>query len=76
MIDFCNQTAAFFLTVTTQFTINNIVAGRNDIVINGIALFISKENIKTQIASCDLYHFEKGLLKQITSYCIEIKPNN
>jgi SnoaL-like domain len=70
VMDFCNNTAAYFTTVTTKFTIGNLIADNNCVAIDGTAQFITKQNKITNISSCDVYFFNDGLLKKITSYCI------
>jgi SnoaL-like domain len=70
LIKFCDQTAEYFLTVTTRFNMSNVIVGDNTVAINGTAEFINKENKKTVVASCDVYIFENGKLKEVTSYCI------
>lgn len=70
VIEFCNKTAEYFKEVTTKFSTSNIIAESNLVTINGTAVFINKENKRTDVSSCDVYRFEDGMLKEITSYCI------
>ncbi|WP_462251584.1 nuclear transport factor 2 family protein [Ferruginibacter sp.] len=70
VIAFCDSTAAYFATVTTKFTTGNLIADSNCVAIDGTAEFINKENKITHVSSCDVYRFENGTLKEITSYCI------
>jgi hypothetical protein len=74
VIDNCDQTAAYFKTVTTDFKLFNSICSGDFVVINGSALFTNAKNKKTEVAACDMYRFESGLLVQITSYCIVITP--
>jgi len=75
VIDFCDKTAAYFTQVKTIFTLNNSITEDNCIAINGTAQFITKENSITNMASCDVYVFKEGKLKEITSYCINTNNN-
>ena len=70
VIEFCNKSAEYFREVTTEFSTSNIIADANLVAISGIAVFINKENKRTEVSSCDVYLFEDGKLKEITSYCI------
>jgi hypothetical protein len=73
VIAFCNQTAAFFKTVTTNFYMQNVISKKNLIVITGKAEFLNAAKKKTCVSACDVYRFEdSGMLKEITSYCIVI----
>ena len=75
VIEFCNNTAAYFASVTTTFTISNIIADNTTVAIDGTALFVNTESKTTHLSSCDVYHFKDGLLKNITSYCIVTDKN-
>lgn len=70
VIEFCNKTAEYFKEVTTEFRTSNIIVDSNLVAINGTAVFIINENKRTEVSSCDVYRFEDGMLKEITSYCI------
>ncbi len=70
IIKFCDQTAKYFSEVTTKFTMSNLVVGDNCVAIDGTAEFINKENKSSKVFSCDVYCFENGKLKEVTSYCI------
>lgn len=73
VIEFCNQTALYFQTVKTIFKTDKVIVDNEQIVINGTAQFINKENKKTEVSSCDIYVFNEGKLQEIISYCIETK---
>ncbi len=70
IIDYCKNTAAYFDTVETVFTPGHIMQDGNLVVVNGTAVFTNKEQKITMVSSCDMYAFEEGLLKRMTSYCI------
>jgi len=74
LIEKCNQTAAYFQSVTTQFTTLNIIEDNNRIAINGTAEFIRNNKSIAFVYSCDVYEFDdKNMLLNITSYCIQKK---
>lgn len=68
----CEQIAAYFKTVTTDFKVLNSISAGNVVVVNGTAVFTTTKNKRTEVAACDMYRFEDGLLCEITSYCIEL----
>ena len=70
VINFCNETAAYFASVTTVFITENVIIGNDVIAINGKGTFTTKEAKITNVSSCDVYDFKEGELKKITSYCI------
>jgi ketosteroid isomerase-like protein len=70
VIECCDQTAAYFSSVTTKFAMNNSIIDGNRIAIDGTAHFINKDKKSTQVSSCDIYRFENEKLLTITSYCI------
>jgi ketosteroid isomerase-like protein len=70
VIEFCNKSSEYFKEVTTEFRTSNIIVESNLVAINGTAVSINKENKRTEVSSCDVYRFEDGKLKEITSYCI------
>ncbi len=76
IIAFCTQTAHYFASVSTTFTISNIVTGATAVAIDGTAVFINPAGEKTCIASCDVYCFDNEKLVQINSYCITINQNS
>jgi hypothetical protein len=68
----CNQVAAYFKSVTTDFKTLNIIAEENKVVINGTAEFIRNGQQISFVSACDLYEFNKNdQIKRITSYCIQ-----
>ncbi|MCU0435192.1 MAG: nuclear transport factor 2 family protein [Bacteroidia bacterium] len=73
VVQFCLDTAAYFASVETHFTIHHVLDDHGKIAVTGNAVFL-KNNIKvSEVNSCDVYCFENGLLTEITSYCIVLK---
>lgn len=72
IIENCNQVAAYFKTVTTDFKTFNVIAQDNKVVINGSAEFSRNGHRLSFISACDLYEFnENGQIQRINSYCIQ-----
>ena len=72
VIDFCNQTAYYFSSVTTHFQTKNIIEDEQAIAIDGNAVFINNDGKQTRVSSCDVYRFENERLVRINSYCITL----
>lgn len=70
----CELVAGYFHTVTTNFTILNIISQENKVVINGTAEFIKDNKRVSFVSACDLYEFNyRGEIQKITSYCVQAK---
>jgi ketosteroid isomerase-like protein len=76
VMQFCDQTAAYFASVSTQFQVHNVIAQHDAVAINGHATFVTADNRTIEVSSCDVYRFEAGLLKEITSYCITLSKGD
>lgn len=71
IIENCNQVAAYFKSVTTDFKTLNIIAQDSKVVINGTAEFRRNSQRISFVSACDLYEFnESDKIQRITSYCI------
>lgn len=72
IIENCNQVAAYFKSVTTEFKTLNIIAQDRKVVINGTAEFSRNGQRISFVSACDLYEFkETDQIERITSYCIQ-----
>lgn len=70
----CEQTAAYFKSVTTDFKTENVALGDQCVIINGTAEFSRDGKRIAFVSACDVYNFnEENLLQKISSYCIEYK---
>jgi ketosteroid isomerase-like protein len=70
VVAFCEKTAAYFATVSTHFSIHNVIANNDAVAINGHARFVTAEGKTVEVDSCDIYRFEAGMLCSVVSYCI------
>lgn len=72
ILENCNQVAAYFKSVTTDFKTLNVIAQDNKVVVNGTAEFSRNGQRVSFVSACDLYEFnENGQIQRITSYCIQ-----
>ena len=72
ILENCNQVAAYFKSVTTDFKTLNVITQDNKVVINGTAEFSRNGQRVSFVSACDLYEFnENGQIQLITSYCIQ-----
>ncbi len=70
----CEQIAAYFNSVTTDFRTLNIIEDRNKIAVTGTAEFSKNGKQISFVSSCDIYEFNlNNHLERITSYCIPQK---
>ena len=71
IIENCNQVAAYFKSVTTDFKTLNVIAQDSKVVVNGTAEFSRNGQRISFVSACDLYEFnESDKIQRITSYCI------
>jgi hypothetical protein len=74
VIDNCEQVAAYFKSVTTNFTTENIIVDHNRVAIEGTAEFVTAGKRVSYVWACDVYEFnDKKEIEKITSYCIQEK---
>lgn len=70
----CEQTAAYFQSVTTIFTTETTITDDRKVAVSGTAEFIRDQQRIAYVKACDLYFFdEEGKLVSIHSYCIPEK---
>lgn len=72
VVQTCQESAAYFDTVTTTFVQFVVLTGDDFVVIDSLADYTDAEQQTTRIASCDIYRFTDGQLAQITSYTTEV----
>lgn len=72
----CNQVAAYFNAVQTEFNLLHTVSQDNKVVVNGTAGFYREGKPVSFVSACDLYEFnDQDKLQRITSYCIQREKN-
>ncbi len=76
VIEYCNNTSAYFKEVETDFRVIDVMVDGDRVAITGMAVFINREQKKTEVSSCDVYRFDDGILKEIVSYCIVTNKDN
>ena len=73
---FCKNIAAYFSSVTTNFTQLNLIENDRCVAINGTAEFICEVKRLSFVSSCDVYEFETdNKIVSIYSYCITEQPD-
>ena len=68
----CQESAAYFDTVTTTFVHVDVLTGDDFVVIDSLADYTDAEQQTTRIASCDMYRFTDGKVAAITSYTTDV----
>lgn len=70
----CQQTAAYFKSVQTNFITDHIIVADNKVVVSGTAEFIKDGRRVNFFSACDVYEFNANHeLEKISSYCISDK---
>ena len=73
IVENCKQTAAYFQSIQTNFTIEDTIITNNKVVVRGMAEFIKNGQVFNLIKACDVYEFnDSEQLEKILSYCIVI----
>ena len=71
IVAFCEKTASYFKSVTTNFKQLHVIENENCVAITGTAEFISEGKRIAFVSSCDVYAFtSNNEIMSITSYCI------
>jgi ketosteroid isomerase-like protein len=72
IIENCNQVAAYFKSVTTNFKTLHVISEENKVVITGTAEFLRNGKRVSFVSACDVYEFnDQNKIERITSYCIQ-----
>ena len=72
VVSWCQQSGEELAGVTTTFNRFKTVIGNNCVVIDSEAEYVDQTNQTSIVASCDIYDFSNGQLREITSYTIEL----
>lgn len=76
VIEFAENVAQYFQSVTTKFEMFGIIEEDNKIAIYGHAEFIKEGKTVNRVNSCDIYEFDQDeKIIKIHSYCNSNKPN-
>ena len=73
VVDACRGTAAELTDVTTTWP-RFVSTGDGDVVaVDVIGRYEDKDGV-TAVSSCDIYEFDDGRIRTITSYTVEVDP--
>ena len=75
VITTCTESAAYLATVTTSFERFRVLSGPDFVVIDSLADYVEVDGGSSRVASCDLYTFADGVVREITSYTVELPLN-
>lgn len=76
VIHACEESLSQLSRSTTQFLRFKTVAGADAVAIDTIARYVDAKWQTSIVSSCDVYEFTQGALTTITSYMVEIAPDN
>lgn len=72
VIGLCKASQRELAGVRTDFT-RFVVAGSDDVVaVDVVARYTAPDGDESAVSSCDVYEFDSGLLRMITSYAVEL----
>ncbi len=71
VIDFCNKMSIEMSTA--KLTNTNVIAADDRVSIEGECDFTNDKGEPEKVKYCDVYRFENGKIKEITSYFITVK---
>lgn len=73
VIDYCNK---MLIEIGNSALINTSqIIGENVIAVQGYCDYVNENSTAGRIEYCDVYSFNEEKLREITSYCIEIKKD-
>ena len=74
VIQQCEQVAAYFRSVVTDFKTQQVICEGQHVVVSGTAEFFRNNQRISFVTACDVYEFnDENQVKNITSYCIQKK---
>lgn len=72
VIETCLQSSSYLETVQTHISKFTVYAHDQRVIVESICEYLDQDHQVSKVASCDIYYFNEGQLKEITSYCIEL----
>jgi len=74
VINRCEEVAAYFVSVTTNFITHHIISEGNLVVVNGVGEFLRDGKRVSLISASEWYEFDDDdQIVKISSYCIQEK---
>lgn len=70
----CGMTLTELADTTTEFTRFVSVAGDTTAAVDVTGRYTAPDGSVSVVASCDIYEFNKDLVTRITSYAVELEP--
>jgi hypothetical protein len=68
----CDELAEYLATVVTTFGSFKVVRADEHVVVECVADYVEGEGQSSRIASCDIYRFTGDMIREITSYNVEL----
>lgn len=76
VIHACEESLTQLARSTTQFVRFKTVAGPDAVAVDTIARYVDAKWQTSFVSSCDVFEFVHGALTSITSYMVEIAPED
>ncbi|MGM8365458.1 hypothetical protein ACLIBG_08220, partial [Virgibacillus sp. W0181] len=74
--DYFNPVCEYFESVTTNFSVDEIIETGEKVVIVGTAEFYKNDEMVNVIEACDVYFFNDNTVVELKSYCISLDKEN
>ena len=68
----CDDSAEYLAGVTTTFVSFRVIRADEYLVVESVADYVESDGQESRVASCDIYHFAAEILREITSYNVEL----
>ena len=72
VVDACDESANYLSTVKTTFHKFKSYLGGDSVVVDSLGEYVDEQNETSIVASCDIYEFQDGKVREIISYAIEL----
>ena len=74
VVDVCEGTLRALAGTTTEFLRFVVADGGDTVAVDAVGRYVDATGEATAVASCDVFEFRNGQVRQITSYTVEVDP--
>lgn len=72
VIDTCEDTLHELAQTTTSFAKFRTIVGADAVVVDAVGEYQAPDEMRSVVASCDIFEISGGLIREITSYTTEL----
>ena len=70
----CDAATVYLRTQRTTFTKFEVLCGPDFAVVDSMAAYVDGDNLRSTVASCDIYRFREQSVREIVSFTVELPP--